>query len=147
MKPPTMTLTRKISVGLIAILLFIHAGVLFAEETSTIQMLKTTGDKPELTLSHPTLYVTKNTIVIWMNGVKDEELQVAFKEGKATMDVSFSPAFKSFCLDASSCFVTSFIPYAATSSLQFTKTGTFDYSVSNLKGTFTAKGKIVVRDM
>jgi hypothetical protein len=147
MKSSAVKTMEKIVVSMIVVMLLISVGVLNAEETSTIQMLKTTGNNPELTLSNPTLHVTKNTIVIWMNGVKDEELQVSFKDGKATQDLSFSPAFKSFCLDQSSCFVTSFIPYTATSSLQFTKPGTFNYSVSNLKGTFTAKGTIIVRDM
>jgi hypothetical protein len=147
MKSSTVMTMGRIVLSIIAIMFLINVGALHAEETSTVQMLKTTGNNPELTLSHPTLYITKNTVVIWMNGVKDEELQVSFRDGKTTQDLSFSPAFKSFCLDQSSCFVTSFIPYAATSSLQFTKPGTFNYSVSNLKGTYTAKGTIIVRDM
>jgi hypothetical protein len=133
--------------GVIAILFLVNVGTLFAEETSTVQILKSSGEKPELALSAPDLYIAKNGVVIWLNSVQGEEIQVVFKDGKAAMDVSFSPAFKSFCLDSSSCFVTSFIPYAATSSLQFTKAGTFDYSVSNRTGKYTVKGKIIVREM
>jgi hypothetical protein len=137
----------KIVAGVIAILFLVNIGALFAEEASTVQVLKSPGDKPELVLSAPDLYIAKNGVVIWLNSVKNEEIQVVFKDGKVAMDVSFSPAFKSFCLDSSSCFVTSFIPYAATSSLQFTKAGTFDYSVSNRTGKSSVKGKIIVRDM
>jgi hypothetical protein len=137
----------KIVVSVISFLLLVNIGVLFAEEASTVQILKTSGEKPTLALSVPDLYVSKNAVVIWLNSVQGEEIQVSFKDGKVAMDVSFSPAFKSFCLDSSSCFVTSFIPYAATSSLQFTKPGTFDYSVSNRTGKYSVKGKIIVREM
>jgi hypothetical protein len=134
-------------VGVISILLWVNIGVLFAEEASIVQVLKTSGEKPTLALSVPDLYISKNAVVVWLNSVQGEEIQVSFKEGKVAMDVSFSPAFKSFCLDSSSCFVTSFIPYAATSSLQFTKTGAFEYSVSDRAGKYSVKGKIIVRDM
>lgn len=137
----------KLIVGVISILLWVNIGVLFAEEASIVQVLKTSGEKPTLALSVPDLYISKNAVVVWLNSVQGEEIQVSFKEGKVAMDVSFSPAFKSFCLDSSSCFVTSFIPYAATSSLQFTKTGAFEYSVSDRAGKYSVKGKIIVRDM
>lgn len=137
----------KIVLCAMVMMILVHTGPLFAEESSLVQVLKSSGEKSALVLSVPDLNITKNTVVIWVNGVEKEEIQVSFKDGKVAMDVSFSPAFKNFCLDAHSCFVTSFIPYASTSSLQFTKTGSFDYSVSNRSGKLSVKGKIIVRDI
>lgn len=137
----------KILAGVFAILFFLNAGGLFAEKASIIQIGKAPGEAKDLTLSPPDLFVQKGTVVIWMNGIQGEEIQVVFKDGKACKDVSFSPEYKGFSLDSKSCFVTSFIPYAATSSLQFTEKGTFEYTVSNATGRITGKGKVTVQDM
>lgn len=118
-----------------------------ASDAQVILIFKAKGDNTELRLNPPDLYVKKGTIVVWMNSIADEEVQVVFRDGKACKDVSFSPVEKGFSLDSKSCYVTSFIPYASTSSLQFMETGTFDYAISNLSGKVNGKGKIIVRDM
>jgi hypothetical protein len=120
MKISNSALQLKIVMNAFAILLFISAGSLFAENAGIIQIGKAPGDSMDLLLSPPDLSVRKGTVVIWMNGIQDEEMQVIFKDGKACKDVSFSPEYKGFSMDSKSCYVTSFIPYAATSSLQFT---------------------------
>jgi hypothetical protein len=112
-----------------------------------VGIYQATIDKPELVLDQPILFVPKGSIVIWLNGVEKHEVQVAFKDGKACQDVVYSPKFKGFSLNAQSCFVTTFMPYAATSSLKFTDPGTFEYEVVTGDGKMTAKGKIVVRDL
>lgn len=117
-----------------------------AEDAAVVLVYKVAGDNTELRLNPPDLYVKKNTVVIWMNSVMGEEVQVVFRDGKACQDISFSPE-AAFNLDAKSCFVTSFLPYAATSSLKFMETGEFDYVVQNLSEKITGKGKIIVRDM
>lgn len=117
-----------------------------ASDAQVVLIFKSKGDNTELKLNTPDLFITKGTIVIWMNSVVDEEVQVVFRDGKTCKDVSFSPIEKGFSLDAKSCYVTSFIPYASTSSLQFTDVGSFDYAVSNISGKITGKGKIIVRD-
>lgn len=117
-----------------------------AEDAAVVLVYKVAGDNTELRLNPPDLYIKKNTVVIWMNSVMGEEVQVVFRDGKACQDISFSPE-AAFNLDAKSCFVTSFLPYAATSSLKFMETGEFDYVVQNLSEKITGKGKIIVRDM
>lgn len=129
-----------------AAMCFSYAGTVFAEDASIVQIFKSSGDKNELSLAPPELFVKKNTVVIWMNGIQGEEIQVVFKDGKSCKDVSFSPDLKGFSLDSKSCYVTSFIPYAATSSLQFTEKGTFEYSVANATGRISGKGKITVQE-
>jgi hypothetical protein len=136
----------KILASVFAMLFFLNASSLFAENASIIQIGKASGEGKDLTLSPPELFVQKGTVVIWMNGIQGEEIQVVFKEGKACKDVSFSPEYKGFSLDSKSCFVTSFIPYAATSSLQFTEKGTFEYTVSNATGRIAGKGKVTVQE-
>lgn len=147
MATSTSALKWKIVVGVFAMMFFLNAGSLFAENASIIQIFRDQVDNTKLMLSPPDLFVKKNTVVIWMNGIQGEEIQVVFKDGKACKDVSFSPEYRGFSLDSKSCYVTSFIPYAATSSLQFTDSGTFEYEVSNITGKITGKGKVNVRDM
>ena len=142
-----MALMWKIIFSVMLITLLVNPPLSFAEDAQVVLIFKAKGDNTELRLNPPDLYVKKGTIVIWMNSVVDEEVQVVFRDGKTCKDVSFSPAQKGFSLDAKSCYVTSFIPYASTSSLQFTDIGSFDYAISNLSGKVTGKGKIIVRDL
>jgi hypothetical protein len=145
--PKKIALVGKILFSMVLIALLVSPPLSFATDAQVILIFKSKGDNTELRLNTPDLYVKKGTIVIWMNSVVDEEIQVIFRDGKTCKDVSFSPAEKGFSLDAKSCYVTSFIPYASTSSLQFTDAGSFDYSISNLSGKITGKGKIIVREM
>lgn len=112
-----------------------------------VGVYKASIDKPTIVLDQPIIYVPVGSIVIWLNGVEDHEVKVSFQDGKACQDVVYSPKFKGFSLDAKSCFVTTFMPYAATSSLKFTTPGTFEYDVLTEDGTMNTKGKIVVRDL
>lgn len=142
-----MALIWKIIFSVLIITLLVNPSPSFAEDAQVVLIFKAKGDNTELRLNPPDLYVKKGAIVIWMNSIVDEEVQVIFRDGKSCKDVSFSPSEKGFSLDARSCYVTSFIPYASTSSLQFTDTGSFDYAISNLSGKINGKGKIIVRDM
>ena len=101
------------------------------------------GTVTGLFVDPPTTTIDKNTIVIWMNGVPQQEVQVVFEEGKTCKDVTANPM--GFKLDATNCYVTTFIPYADTSSLQFPESGTFDYVVQTDGAKLRAKGKIEVR--
>lgn len=97
-------------------------------------------------LQPPTLYVNKGTVVIWMSWVQDEEVQIVFEDGKRCMDVFYAPYKEQVFLNAKACFVTSDIPYASTTSLKFTDTGTFNYTVSTKDEKEKTTGKIIVRD-
>ncbi len=105
------------------------------------------GDEVTGLLIDPaTLYTKQNTIVVWMSGVPDIEVQIVFEEGKTCRDVTANPNLKmpGFFLDSKSCYVTSFIPYMATSTLQFAELGSYEYVVITEDGKMKAKGKIVV---
>ena len=90
--------------------------------------------------------IKQDTIVIWMSGVQGKEVQIVFEEGKTCRDVSANPNLKmpGFFLDSRNCYVTSFLPYASTSILQFVESGEFDYEVVTEDLKMKAKGKIVV---
>ncbi len=93
-----------------------------------------------------TINIKHNTIVVWMNGVQGKEVQIVFEEGKTCRDVSANPNLKmpGFFMDSKNCYVTSYLPYATTSILQFVDAGEFDYEVVTEDLKMKAEGKIKV---
>lgn len=120
-------------------------GTSFATSASLIRIYTGDSDQATLELDPPALYVQSGSVVIWVNGVTSQEVQVVFKDGKACQDVAITPKFKGFQLDSKSCFVTTFMPHASTSSLQFTDVGTFEYDVVTEDGKRSTKGQVIVR--
>ena len=94
-----------------------------------------------------TVTVTKNAIIVWMSSVPGIEIQVIFNEGKTCRDVTSVTDQKNpgFYMDAKNCYVTNFLPYCATSTLQFPEAGSFEYKVVNEDGKLQAKGAIIVK--
>ena len=94
-----------------------------------------------------TVTVKKNAIVIWMSFVPQMEIQVIFHDGKTCRDVTqiTDQLHPSFYMNSKNCYVTNFLPYLATSTLQFPEAGAFEYKVVNEDGSMKANGKIVVR--
>ncbi len=130
----------------LAILFLVAPTQLMAADASVVKVYNTSKDTGKMVLDPPDLFVTKGTVVIWMNGFEGSELEVSFDEGKACQDVTVSPAQWGFKM-SKTCYVMSYIPYAATSSLKFTQVGTFNYTVSTMDGKAKSKGKIIVRDL
>ena len=86
--------------------------------------------------------VKKDTIVIWLSGIKDAEIKIEFADGKKCKSVTAHAV--GFDLDKERwCYVTSYVPFAATSSLQFTDVGIYTYKVYTKEGV-TATGRIIV---
>lgn len=90
-----------------------------------------------------TAYIKKDTIVVWLSGVKEQEVKVEFADGKKCKSVTaFSVGFD---LDKERwCYVTSYVPFAATSSLQFVDVGEYEYKVITKDGKISATGRLVV---
>ncbi len=145
-------MTRKLFLTVTALvmgfgMLLANAGNTFAIEAAIVKIwVKEEGKAKSIYADPPVLSVKKNTIVVWMNGIVDEEIQVIFQEGKTCKDVTVNPNQKQpgFFMDAKNCYVTSFLPYAETSTLRFPEEGTFEYKVENQDGKMKTKGKIVV---
>ena len=130
-------------------MLLMNAGNTLAGEADIVKIWAAAeGEAKSLKADPPVLNVTKNTIVVWMNGVPEKEVQIVFEEGKTCRDVTANPNLKvpGFFLDSKNCYVTSFLPYAATTTLQFVEVGTYEYEVVNADGKLKTKGKIVVSD-
>ena len=94
-------------------------------------------------LDPPDVQVEKYTIVVWLSGVQGEEVQIIFLEGKHCRDVTANPG--AFRLNDESCFVTSFMGFGETSSLQFMESGTYRYYVATVTGHIKARGTVIVR--
>lgn len=146
MKVSKRKLILQLVLGVLAVGFFITPGLSYAKEAEVVMIYKAKGDETEIRVTPPDLYIQKGTVVIWMNNISGEEVRVIFRDGKACQDVSRSPDQKGFSLDTKSCYVTTYLPYTATSSLQFMQAGTFAYSVSNSTGKVTGRGKIIVQD-
>ena len=93
-----------------------------------------------------TVTVKKNAIIVWMSGVPEIEIQVIFNEGKTCRDVTSITDQKNpgFYMNAKNCYVTNFLSYCATSTLQFPEAGSYEYTVVNEDGKLKAKGTIIV---
>ena len=136
-------LTRGI-VLLMAMGLFLAVRPIYAAEAKLVKIQPVGEDKlVGFYLDPPILQIEKNTIVVWLSGVKGNDIQVVFMEGKTCRDVTANPG--AFKLDDKSCYVTSFMGFGETSSLQFMESGTYSYYVATDTGNIKAKGTIVVR--
>jgi|LQYC01.1.fsa_nt_gi plastocyanin len=116
-----------------------------AQECRIIRILGRTDVYP-LTIEPATIFINKGDCVVWFNRVFTEEIQVAFKEGKKCLDVTKSPM--GYTLNASNCYVSTWMPFAATSSLQFMEKGTYKYVVTveakSMPGQNVQEGQIIV---
>lgn len=101
------------------------------------------SEHPSIAIEPAISFISKGDCVVWFNRLFTDETMVTFKEGKMCLDVTKSPM--GFVLDSNTCYVTSWIPFAGTSSLRFMEKGTYEYTVQakSWKG-ITATGRIVV---
>jgi len=101
------------------------------------------SEHPSIAIEPETSFISKGDCVVWFNRLFTDEIMVTFKDGKKCLDVTNAPM--GFTVDAQSCYVTSWLPFAGTSSLRFMEKGTYEYTVKtkNWKG-ITATGRIKV---
>jgi hypothetical protein len=131
---------------ILAVLLF--AGQVLAADAQLIRIQPEGKDKiTGFYADPPTVYIKKDSIVVWMSGVPGTEIQIIFNEGKTCRDVTANPNLKvpNFYMDSKNCYVTSFLAYCATTTLQFSEEGTFEYLVVTEDGKMKAKGTIIVK--
>ena len=122
-------------------------GISHAADATLVSIQPQGGDKVTGFLVDPeTVTVKKNAIIVWMSGVPKIEIQVIFNEGKTCRDVTAITDQNNpgFYMNAKNCYVTNFLSYCATSTLQFPEAGSYEYTVVNEDGKMKAKGKIIV---
>ncbi|MFO7963714.1 MAG: hypothetical protein R6U50_07325 [Desulfobacterales bacterium] len=94
-------------------------------------------------LNPETAYIKKDTIVVWLSGVKEQDVKVEFADGKKCKSVTAYSM--GYYLDKERwCYVTSYVPFGATSSLQFLDVGEYVYKVTTKEGNISATGRIIV---
>jgi hypothetical protein len=121
------------------IILLSNRGTLPAQECRIILI----HGLSEIMIEPETKFLSKGDCVVWFNRFTAEDVKVTFQEGKKCSDVTNTPM--GFSLNAQGCYVTSWIPFAGTSSLRFMEKGTYEYTVeAKIRGGVKAKGRIVV---
>ena len=100
---------------------------LSAQECRIIRIIGRAQHPAAIIIEPGTIFINKGDCVVWFNRVIAEEIKVVFKEGKRCLDVTKSPM--GYTLDAESCYVTTWMPFAGTSSLRFMEKGTYKYVV------------------
>ena len=125
-------------------LLLLPRGPTIAAEAKLIRIQPVGEDKiVGFYLDPPVTKIDKGTIVVWLSGINNADIQVIFMDGKTCKDVT-APA-KAFKMQEKNCYVTSFMSFGETSSLQFVESGTYRYYVATSAGDIRAKGSIIVR--
>ncbi|MBA3030753.1 MAG: hypothetical protein FP816_18340 [Desulfobacteraceae bacterium] len=91
-------------------------------------------------------YAKKNTIIVWLDGVAQQDIKIEFADGKKCKSVTaYQSDFNLVDLDKERwCYVTSWVSFAGTSSLQFTEVGEYSYKVISKDEKVIATGKLIV---
>jgi len=98
--------------------------------------------QPGLRLEPQNIMINKDTCVIWVNLSRAAEVKVKFEDGKKCADAT--GAASAFTM-VETCFVTSWVPHGATSSLTFNDAGTYNYEVEWKEGKTKENGRIIVQ--
>ena len=130
-------------VGAIVVALLVVQGMVLAQECRVIR-IHGMATHQSIRLEPETILVSKGDCVIWFNRAAAQEVKVVFEDGKKCSSVS--EAATGFSLDHENCFVTTWLPFGATSSLRFVQAGRYDYviEVAGLPAGKKMKGSIVV---
>jgi hypothetical protein len=123
-------------------MLLVNYNTINGQECRIVRLHGTAHPSTTISIEPRTVQISKGGCVIWSNWIKEEDVQIAFEEGKKCEDMTDSPV--GFKMDARNCYVTSFITLGGTSSLLFNELGTFDYVVK-AGGAVGEKGKVIVK--
>ena len=118
-----------------------------ADDAMLIKIHGVGGDKLTGIFINPeTAYIKKDTIVVWLDGVIQEDIKIEFADGKKCKSVTaYQSDFSLIDLEKERwCYVTSWVSFAGTSSLQFTESGEYEYKVYSKDEKVSATGKLVV---
>ena len=113
-----------------------------AQESCRIVRIGSDIPKDPLFIEPGIIRISKGDCVIWINGMDLDEVQIVFEDGKKCEDLTHSPS--GFNMNTDSCYVTTYLPVGATSSLVFREKGTYEYVVK-VKDGAQAKASIIVR--
>ena len=118
------------------------ADVCRLEKTRVVAISGDPGEKGWAEVKPREMKIAPGTCVVWVNWAEGPQISVVFQEGKVCHDVTRAPT--GFSLNNQRCYVSSFLPQGGTSSLKFTKEGTFNYEVV-FGGGRAVKCKLIVQ--
>ncbi|MFO7964358.1 MAG: hypothetical protein R6U50_10590 [Desulfobacterales bacterium] len=87
------------------------------------------------------LTISKNSVVIWLNAIKDQDVNISLS-AEERPDAAFSDAM-GFSLE-DGMYTAKYLPFIATASLRFVKEGVYTYRVELSNGKKKAHGTIKV---
>lgn len=125
----------------LTVLLFGQTGMAGSGQCYFIQIAGPAGVKAEFDLKPEALKVPTESCITWVNWSRAAEVQIKFQDGVSCQDATVGAS--GFSLDSSQCYVTNFLPYGSTSSLVFSKKGTYSYTVES-QGKGKLSGSITV---
>ena len=98
-----------------------------------------------ISLEPEKMLISKGTCVVWFNRATAANVKIIFEDGKTCAAATDVPT--GFSMDTyGACYVTSWVPFAGTSSLRFNEKGTYDYTIEMASGgpeSLVEKGKKV----
>ena len=136
----------------IIILLLIATGILnidhFAHAQEKAEMIKigeSENDlKADFSIMPSEIKVKKETIVIWVNFINGPEINIEFSNPDAV--IAATKDAKGFYMDeANGVFSAKYLPFIATASIRFIKSGEYVFSVKSQDGEKSATGKVIVK--
>lgn len=99
-----------------------------AQECRIIRIHGRVMGQSAIALEPRTMWVPKDTCVVWYNGAINTRIKIVFEEGKACVNATDAPMGFGMDYD-SSCYVTSWVPVGGTSSLTFKEKGSYLYTI------------------
>ena len=117
---------------------------LTAEEGRIIQIsaIDEGGSQTGISATPTKLSIEKDIIVIWLNGIKGEEVNILFEDGEAVRSATANPM--GFDLDKKGAYAAKYLPFISTTSLRFVKKGVYPYKVTSQHEKWVTQGTIIV---
>lgn len=102
------------------------------------------GKLDSIKIDPHTVTLPKGTVVVWLSGVQGTKVKLVFDDAAACQDVTADPKLTKFYTQWYDCYTTTYLPYAHTTSLEFSQVGVFPYIVETENGKISANGDLIV---
>ena len=133
MKRKRLAYQAGLSLVLVMIIFLASWVAIEAQECRIIRIHGRVMGQSSIALEPRTMWVPKDTCVVWYNGALDTRIKIIFEEAKACVNATGAPMGFSMDYD-SSCYVSSWVPCGGTSSLTFKDKGSYTYRIETAPG-------------
>ncbi|MDX9787790.1 MAG: hypothetical protein RBT11_13485 [Desulfobacterales bacterium] len=123
---------RSLVLIMICAFFVLHTGLLNAAQCFIVRIAKeSVGGEHRIYLYPSELKVPKDSCVIWVSWIEKENVSINFDENSKSCILATESA--SGFIEAEGCFLTDFLTYGKTVSLNFKEAGTFSYKLEVLE--------------